>query len=99
MLKCCLNRNVLIGVAVVAGGVLLVAPASLGAVLPLLVLAICPLSMVLMMWGMNRGKSCETKPSTTASQTVDTDAELAQLRSEIEHLKAEQAKRDAYQRP
>ena len=96
MFKCCLNRNVLIGLAVVAGGVLLLAPGAFAAALPLLVLAICPLSMVLMMRGMNRGKSCETTSATTASTasiapSTNTDAELTRLRAEIDQLKAEQA--------
>ena len=90
----CLNRKVLIGFAVVAAGVLAVAPGSFVAVLPLLVLAVCPLSMVLMMRGMNRGNGCETSSVSTASGAIDTDAELTRLRAEIDQLKAEQAQRD-----
>ena len=47
-----LNRNVLVGLAVVALAVLAVAPQSFGAILPLLILALCPLSMIFMMRGM-----------------------------------------------
>ena len=48
-----LNRNALLGLAVVALAVLAVAPQAIGTVLPLLIIAICPLSMVLMMRGMS----------------------------------------------
>src|SRR5438552_18909259 len=96
----CINRNVLIGLAVVAGGVLLIAPGAFASLLPLLVVAICPLSMVFMMRGMNRGKSCETTSASSAAPAVDTDAELTRLRAEIDQLKAVQAERDrSYDRP
>ena len=98
----CINRNVLIGLAIVAGGVLLIAPGAFASVLPLLVVAICPLSMVLMMRGMNRDKSCQTNSASTpstVSTASDTDAELIRLRAEIDQLKAEQTTlRDSNQR-
>ena len=50
----CLNRKVLVGLAAVALGVFAFDPSLLGRALPLLLLAICPLSMVFMMWGMRK---------------------------------------------
>jgi len=50
----CLNRKVLIGLAAVALGVFAVDPSLLGHAFPLLLFAICPLSMVFMMWGMRK---------------------------------------------
>jgi hypothetical protein len=49
MLKCCLNRKVIAGLAVVGVGLWALAPEALSAALPLLVFAVCPLSMLLMM--------------------------------------------------
>lgn len=48
-LKKCLNPKVLIGLASLAVGILVFAPKLFVTVLPLLLLAACPLSMVLMM--------------------------------------------------
>ena len=45
----CFNWKVLAGLAVVAGGLLVVAPGLVIGALPLLFLAACPLSMMLMM--------------------------------------------------
>ena len=77
----CLNRRVLIGLAGIGVAVLVVRPAWLGAVLPLLVVLACPLSMLLMMRG--GSSSCETTTSRA------TDEELAGLRTEIARLRAE----------
>ncbi len=83
-MKMCLNKKVIGGLAVVALAVLLIAPNLLGAVLPLLVVAICPLSMLAMMGAMRSGgKSC------AAGSSESTDDELAQLRNEVERLRAE----------
>ena len=90
----CFNRKVLVGVAVVAAGALALAPGSFASVLPLLVLAVCPLSMVFTMRGMNREKSRGNTPSSTASTSIDTDTELTRRRAEIDQLKAEHADRD-----
>lgn len=46
------NRSVVIGLAAVAAAVLIIAPGAFGSVLPVLVVAICPLSMIFMMRGM-----------------------------------------------
>lgn len=69
-LKKCLNPKVLLGLAVVAIGVAIFAPKALAAALPLLLIAACPLSMVVMMIMMgrknlteqsNKGNSMENK--------------------------------------
>jgi uncharacterized membrane protein len=54
MLKCCLNPKVLIGLAGIAVGIAIFAPHALAAALPLLFVAVCPLSMILMMVMMGR---------------------------------------------
>ena len=64
----CFNKRVVIGLGVVALGVLALAPNLLGSVAPLLLLAACPLSMVFMMRAMNRdGASCGTSAGDAAA--------------------------------
>lgn len=83
----CLNKKVIVGLAGAAAAIYVFAPNLFGAALPLLIVAACPLSMLLMMRMMSgSGKaSCSTTPSETSG-----DAELAQLREEVERLRAEQ---------
>jgi hypothetical protein len=95
----CFNRNVLVGLGVVALGVLAFAPSAFGAALPALVLLACPLSMVVMMRAMggNRtsgaGSRCTTQAPAEepvdAGATGRTDTELTRLRAEVDQLRAE----------
>lgn len=70
----CLNKRVLIGLGVVALGVLAFAPGMFKSVAPLLLFAACPLSMGVMMWAMARGgaNSCGTK-----EQSSERDEQIA----------------------
>jgi hypothetical protein len=52
MLKDCLNPKVLVGLAAVAVVLYLLSPSAVLSGLPLLILLVCPLAIVLMMWGM-----------------------------------------------
>ena len=77
----CLDRRVLIGLAGIGLAVLVVRPQWLGAVVPLLLVLACPLSMLFMM---RRGtSSCATNTNS------ETDNELEGLRTEITRLRAE----------
>lgn len=78
----CLNKKVIAGVAVAAVAVWLLAPNLIGAALPLLVLAVCPLSMIVMMKAMSGNNSKAPSGSDT-----DVDAELARLRNEVADLR------------
>lgn len=102
MLKCCLNRKVIVGLAVVAVGVLAIDAHAFTRLLPYLFFAICPLSMLLMMWGMSRSKagggvgSCSSMSNASGARGAAIPArapasELAQLRSELDRLQSEQA--------
>lgn len=51
LLRCCFNWRVAAALVAVGGGLWLVAPRYAWAALPLLVVAICPLSMLLMLRG------------------------------------------------
>lgn len=70
----CLNRNVLIGLAVVGLGVWWLAPSAVAAVLPFLFLAACPLSMLIMMKVMMRTPDPDAAP-VTAPVAADKSAD------------------------
>ena len=80
----CFNRNVLIGLRVFAFMMFFVAPSARGS-LPLLLVAACPLSMILMMFGMSKMKS-----SGGSCGTIRTDPqrEIDAKNSEIARLEA-----------
>lgn len=102
----CLNKRVLLGLGVMALAVLAVAPRLLGVVLPLLFLAACPLSMVFMMRGLNRGRGSSCRMGTADRKAEGDgaqassiaapvrDAELRELEEEVNRLKAEMRLRD-----
>ena len=96
-LKICLNWKVIAGVAVVAGGLFVFAPGLAAAALPFLVLAICPLSMFLMM-GMMKGKgetgaACSmghaSANSSRAEQLASLKAQQQELARQISSLESE----------
>ena len=60
MLTTCLNPKVIGVLAVVGIGIWVVAPGLIGAALPLLLVAICPLSMIVMSLGMHGDHSDHT---------------------------------------
>ena len=96
----CLNKKVIAGLAAIGVGVLLFAPNAIGALLPLLILAVCPLSMLFMMRAMSNGESsCSTGDNQQPPAQTATMDELAALRAEVQHLRAEQARRDAAVKP
>lgn len=91
-MRCCLNPKV-IGGLLIAGLVLwLFAPATSTAALPLLIVLVCPLSMGVMMWRMNRGGSCAAPDaaSSPAVESVDVDEELRLAREEVATARARQ---------
>lgn len=85
-MKMCWNKNVIIGLVAVAMAVYFLAPGSIGAALPVLLLAACPLSMVLMMRAMAGDRSTTTN---AAGGAVDnsTSEEVARLRAEVAELR------------
>ena len=90
MWRCCFNPKVLVGLAAVGATLWLLNPASIGALLPTLVLLVCPLSMGVMMWRMRSGGSCSaTSPG--GDGAADTDTEIRALRTEIAGLRAQAA--------
>ena len=94
----CFNWKVIAGLAGVGLAVWVVAPNLVGAALPVLLVATCPLSMLLMGRGMAGGQ-CSTQPTTTTqaapmSQPIGLrltrDEQLAELKAQLTILEIRQ---------
>lgn len=83
----CVNWKVVGGVAAVAVGTVLFAPGWTAALAPLLVVAVCPLSMWFMMRHMHGSSSHVTD--------APGRAEIERLRSEVAELRQQQSDRTA----
>lgn len=93
-MRCCLNPKVIGGLVVIGLVLWLLAPATSAAALPLLIVLVCPLSMGVMMWRMNRvGGGCSGSPgpgSPSVAPSVAVDEELRLAREEIAIARARQ---------
>ncbi len=100
MLACCFNPRVLIGIGLAIGGVAFFAPGLLRTVVPYLLYLICPLSMVLMMFMMNRsdGMKGNAAPGSSdpegATRLNQMQAQLHDMESRYLALKAERSGSD-----
>ncbi|WP_072690807.1 DUF2933 domain-containing protein [Rhodococcus marinonascens] len=100
----CLNKKVLIGLGAVAVGLLLLEPGWAVVALPLLILAVCPLTMIFMMRGMkgreaDRGSGDAAAKPQPAGPSTATEADLGKqitgLQSELRLLKTVNAQRSS----
>ena len=89
----CLNKNVLIAIGALALVVVTLKPGWMAAALPLLILAVCPLSMFFMMRGMSSRSG--KVPGDPAQADADLNREISSLQEELRALKADQAHRAA----
>ncbi len=89
----CINRKAVIGLVAAGVIVYLVAPGAIGAALPLLLLAISPLSMFVMMRAMSGGKSKSDANDQSESSEVN------ELRAEVELLRVEQRSAQSFAPP
>jgi Protein of unknown function (DUF2933) len=87
----CLNWKVLAGLAVVGVGIWIVAPQFAFAALPVLLVAVCPLSMLLMMRGMagNRNATAQMQGEQLPAG-LTRDERLAELQSRMSSMQDEQ---------
>ena len=84
----CLNWKVLAGLAVVGLAVWVVAPQLVLASLPLLLVVVCPLSMLVMLGRMRGGQSVQANQPSAAGRTHD--EQVAELRARLLSVQAEQ---------
>lgn len=82
----CFNWKVFAALGAVGLALWAVAPGLAAAALPLLVLAACPLSMILMMRAMGPTASCDrdSAPDNSSDEVAKLRAEVAALRAERE---------------
>ena len=93
----CLNWRVLGALALVGVVVLVAAPSLAARALPLLFVAVCPLSMAAMMWAMRGKKTAPAPPvgvpettAPSAKQEKGAEPTLSDLRSELAGMHAQQ---------
>jgi hypothetical protein len=87
----CLNRKVLGALAAVGLGLWVVAPGAFGLALPVLIMAACPISMLLMMRGRQGGQCAtgEAEINQPASTELGRQERLAELRASLGTTEAE----------
>lgn len=90
LLQLCLNPKVVGALIVVGFGVFVFAPETVTKIVPLLILAACPLSMLLMGGAMMRGHHESGQAATPTSPVRPESAEeLVRLRAELQALRAQ----------
>jgi len=91
MFRMCLNWKVIGGLTVVGLGIWLAAPNLLAAALPVLLIAVCPLSMLLMMKAMGGGQhsSQPADAKTDARVAPSREVRIAELQAQRETLDSE----------
>jgi len=90
LLRLCLNPTVVAALIVVGFGVFVFAPGTVTTIVPLLILAACPLSMLLMGGAMMRGHHESGQAATLTSPVQPESAdELVRLWADLEALRAQ----------
>ena len=87
----CFNWKIIAALAAVGVGIWMVAPSFAFAALPLLLVLICPLSMLLMMRGMGGGQ-CATQSSParrTTTAGLTREEQMAELKAQLAIVQAE----------
>jgi hypothetical protein len=82
MLKMCLNWKVLASLGAVGVGVYLFAPGLLAKAVPILLLAACPLSMLLMMWSMQHTQGQGQQTTHEPDVGLTREERIARLRDQ-----------------
>jgi hypothetical protein len=90
MLKMCLNWKVLAGLGAVGAGVYAFAPGLSASAVSLLLLAVCPLSMVVMMAAMNSGRGEREAPADNAAAARATPADSEDLEMKLRNSQGQE---------
>lgn len=85
IVRACFDWRVLIGLVALGVGIYLVAPGTIAAALPVVLLAACPLSMLLMMRAMD-----SSQPASSMPQQPRTTDRVSALRQELADLSRRQ---------
>ncbi|MEO6714411.1 MAG: DUF2933 domain-containing protein [Mycobacteriales bacterium] len=91
LMKLCFDRRVVIALTVVGVGALAFSPALAVSLLPLLIVAVCPLSMLFMMRGMSSGGHCTTGTGPGAEDKQLSQQATSDVQAELRELKEQQA--------
>lgn len=93
----CLNWKVLGGLGIVGLGTWVAAPSIAVAALPFLLILVCPISMMLMMRGMEGGQCAinESQRDTARTTGVTADERIVDLRAQQEAIARELAELEA----
>ena len=88
----CIDKRVVGALALVAGGLVVLAQGRVISVLPLLLLAACPLSMLAMSLAMTRGRRSAGSAANAplASGVIDDDRQAAALQDQLDDLRNQQ---------
>ena len=84
--RSCINPKVVVALILVGAATFIFAPGAADRVLPLLFLAACPLSMLLMAEAMVREHHDSEEPAAAATTPASAD-KLVQLRAEVAELR------------
>lgn len=95
----CLNKNVLIALAAGAVMVAVLKPSWLLTGLPLLLLAVCPLSMMIMMRHMSGRAGSGDTAGTPVAPDADMNREIQSPQAELRALKTDHAHRTTSDAP
>ena len=91
LLRACFDPRVLVGLAAVGVAIAVLAPGLVGAAFPLLLVAACPVSMVVMMLAMRQPGQGLPVAETGADRTSDLRRELLDLKARQRGLETELA--------
>lgn len=91
LLRACLDPRILVGLAVVGIAIAVLAPGLVGAAFPLLLVAACPLSMVVMMLAVRQPGQGSPVPDSGADRSRDLRRELLDLKARQRGLETELA--------
>lgn len=97
VLGMCFNPKVLAGLALVGLAVWVYAPGALLAVLPFLVLALCPLSMLFMGRMMMSGSGSQRASQDPAAKLAALEQERRQLQLEIARTRSQASAEQAFE--